>query len=346
MNRIIYLLLLLCCIRVNAQVITITYSRDKIKECKVEGSNITSVTSINDTLDYTGRITEIEIMERPKIMIRNKEGNDVPNPVPHKVTINGGPLTFINEDKTTSNTIKCSDKNTKTLKSEITLREGEIIRFYRDSILVGTIVIKEKELSASDIVKKISCTPIYVDKQICDFKERISVFRKDTLASFKYKLNGCEKIKIENVRLQYSDKEIPIELSENKELSFEINPAYLLKDTTYNVTLLYDVVDHNDLANNSILIFKIKSPFEYGGYSTWEFVIGLTVSLIVILLVLMVCLRFYIKRKFKGAKCYEDTYTQKKYKILCNDEPQIGNLSNRPGECRTADGYIYRFKRR
>lgn len=341
MKNIFYLLFLFCCIRLNAQVLTITFSGDSVKDCQIAG-----ISSVNGTLDYIGRVTYIEIKESPAVTTK-KDGKTVFVPVSHQVTINGGnPIKFLRKDGTTKNSINCGEINSMPLASEITLREGEIISCYRGSKVVGTIVIKEKELSAYDIVKKISCTKIHFDKQICNFKDRISVFSKDTLASFKYKLNGCEKIKIENVRLQYSDKEIPIELSEKKELSFEINPAYLLKDTIYNVTLLYDVVDHKDLANKSILIFKIKSPFEHRGYSTWEIVIGITVLLIVILLLLRVCLRFYIKRKFKQAKCYVDNNTQKKYKICCIDEPQIGDLSNHSGECKTVDGYIYRFERR
>ena len=324
MNRIIYLLLLLCCIRVNAQVITITYSGDKIKECKVEGSNLTSVTSINDTLDYKGQVTKVSIKEDPNLGASQE----------HSIIVGGLVQTY----KGGSTTINCQYSNSKDLNSAITLKEGEKITCKRGNDVIGVIVVKEKNLSPQDILKTIVSKPIYP-------KKSAYTFEKDSTTSFSCLLKGIDKIKTENISVICNEKKISYQFDKEK-LSFNINPLELQKDSTYDVYLIFDVSGHKELANSKILLFSVTSHFEHGGWSTYEIAIAVVVFLIVILLIALVFLHFYIKRKFKGAKCYVDTYTQKKYKILCNDEPQIGNLSNCPGECRTADGYIYRFKRR
>lgn len=324
MNRIIYLLLLLCCIRVNAQVITITYSGDKIKECKVEGPNLTSVTSINDTLDYKGQVTRVSIKEEPKLQTSQE----------HSIIVGGLVQTYQGE----STTINCHTSNSKDLKSAITLKEGEKIMCKRGNDVIGVIVVKEKNSSPQDILKTIVSKPIYPQKSAYTFE-------KDSTTSFSCLLKGIDKIKTENISVICNEKKISYQFDKEK-LSFNINPLELQKDSTYDVYLIFDVSGHKEFANSKILLFSVTSHFEHGGWSIYEIAIAVVVFLIVILLIALVFLHFYIKRKFKGAKCYEDTYTQKKYKILCNDEPQIGNLSNRPGECRTADGYIYRFKRR
>lgn len=324
MNRIIYLLFLLCCIRVNAQVITITYSGDKIKECKVEGSNLTAVTSINDTLDYKGQVTKVSIKEEP-ILGASQEHSIIVGDLVQ--TYQGG-----------STTINCLNSNSKDLNSAITLKEGEKIMCKRGNDVVGVIVVKEKNLSPQDILKTIVSKPIYPQKSSYTFE-------KDSTTSFSCLLKGLDKIKTENISVICNEKKISYQFDKEK-LSFNINPLELQKDSTYDVYLIFDVSGHKELANSKILLFSVTSHFEHGGWSIYEIAIAVVVFLIVILLIALVFLHFHIKRKFKGAKCYEDTYTQKKYKILCNDEPQIGNLSNRPGECRTTDGYIYRFARR
>lgn len=320
MNRIIYLLLLLCCIRVNAQVITITYSGDKIKECKVEGSNLTSVTSINDTLDYRGQVTNVSIKEEPNLGASQEHSIIVGDLVQ---TYQGG-----------STTINCHTSNSKDLNSPITLKGGEKIMCKRGNDVIGVIVVKEKNLSPQDILKTIVSEPIYP-------KKSAYTFEKDSTTSFSCLLKGIDKIKTENISVICNEKKISYQFDKEK-LSFNINPLELQKDSTYDVYLIFDVSGHQELANSKILLFSVTSHFEHGGRSIYE----IAIAVVVFLIIALVFLHFYIKRKFKGAKCYEDTYTQKKYKILCNDEPQIGNLSNRPGECRTADGYIYRFKRR
>lgn len=320
MNRIIYLLLLLCCIRVNAQVITITYSGDKIKECKVEGSNLTSVTSINDTLDYRGQVTNVSIKEEPNLGAAQEHSIIVGDLVQ---TYQGG-----------STTINCHTSNSKDLNSPITLKGGEKIMCKRGNDVIGVIVVKEKNLSPQDILKTIVSEPIYP-------KKSAYTFEKDSTTSFSCLLKGIDKIKTENISVICNEKKISYQFDKEK-LSFNINPLELQKDSTYDVYLIFDVSGHQELANSKILLFSVTSHFEHGGRSIYE----IAIAVVVFLIIALVFLHFYIKRKFKGAKCYKDTYTQKKYKILCNDEPQIGNLSNRPGECRTADGYIYRFKRR
>lgn len=321
MNRIICLLLLLCCIRVNAQVITITYSGDKIKECKVEGSNLTSVTSINGTLDYRGQVTKVLIKEEP-ILGTSQE---------HSIIVGGLVQTY----QGGSTTITCRNYTSKDLNSPITLKGGDKIMCKRGSDVIGVIVVKEKNLSPQDILKTIVSKPIYP-------KKSAYTFEKDSTTSFSCLLKGIDKIKTENISVICNEKKISYQFDKEK-LSFNINPLELQKDSTYDVYLIFDVSGHKELANSKILLFSVTSHFEHGGWSIYEIAIAVVVFLIIAALLF---LHFYIKRKFKGAKCYEDTYTQKKYKILCNDEPQIGNLSNRPGECRTADGYIYRFKRR
>lgn len=320
MNRIICLLLLLCCIRVNAQVITITYSGDKIKECKVKGSNLTSVTSINDTLDYRGQVTKVSIKEEPNLGSSEEHSIIVGDLVQ---TYQGG-----------STTINCHTSNSKDLNSPITLKGGEKIMCKRGNDVIGVIVVKEKNLSPQDILKTIVSEPIYP-------KKSAYTFEKDSTTSFSCLLKGIDKIKTENISVICNEKKISYQFDKEK-LSFNINPLELQKDSTYDVYLIFDVSGHQELANSKILLFSVTSHFEHGGRSIYE----IAIAVVVFLIIALVFLHFYIKRKFKGAKCYEDTYTQKKYKILCNDEPQIGNLSNRPGECRTADGYIYRFKRR
>ena len=321
MNRIICLLLLLCCIRVNAQVITITYSGDKIKECKVEGSNLTSVTSINDTLDYKGQVTKVSIKEDPNLGTSQE----------HSIIVGGLVQTY----QGGSTTITCRNYTSKDLNSPITLKGGDKIMCKRGNDVIGVIVVKEKNLSPQDILKTIVSKPIYP-------KKSAYTFEKDSTTSFSCLLKGIDKIKTENISVICNEKKISYQFDKEK-LSFNINPLELQKDSTYDVYLIFDVSGHKELANSKILLFSVTSHFEHGGWSIYEIAIAVVVFLIIAALLF---LHFYIKRKFKGAKCYEDTYTQKKYKILCNDEPQIGNLSNRPGECRTADGYIYRFKRR
>lgn len=321
MNRIICLLLLLCCIRVNAQVITITYSGDKIKECKVEGSNLTSVTSINDTLDYRGQVTKVLIKEDPNLGTSQE----------HSIIVGGLVQTY----QGGSTTITCKNYTSKDLNSPITLKGGDKIMCKRGNDVIGVIVVKEKNLSPQDILKTIVSKPIYP-------KKSAYTFEKDSTTSFSCLLKGIDKIKTENISVICNEKKISYQFDKEK-LSFNINPLELQKDSTYDVYLIFDVSGHEELANSKILLFSVTSHFEHGGWSIYEIAIAVVVFLIIAALLF---LHFYIKRKFKGAKCYEDTYTQKKYKILCNDEPQIGNLSNRPGECRTADGYIYRFKRR
>lgn len=321
MNRIICLLLLLCCIRVNAQVITITYSGDKIKECKVEGSNLTSVTSINDTLDYRGQVTKVLIKEEPNLGTSQE----------HSIIVGGLVQTY----QGGSTTITCKNYTSKDLNSPITLKGGDKIMCKRGNDVIGVIVVKEKNLSPQDILKTIVSKPIYP-------KKSAYTFEKDSTTSFSCLLKGIDKIKTENISVICNEKKISYQFDKEK-LSFNINPLELQKDSTYDVYLIFDVSGHKELANSKILLFSVTSHFEHGGWSIYEIAIAVVVFLIIAALLF---LHFYIKRKFKGAKCYEDTYTQKKYKILCNDEPQIGNLSNRPGECRTADGYIYRFKRR
>lgn len=321
MNRIICLLLLLCCIRVNAQVITITYSGDKIKECKVEGSNLTSVTSINDTLDYRGQVTKVLIKEEPNLGTSQE----------HSIIVGGLVQTY----QGGSTTITCRNYTSKDLNSPITLKGGDKIMCKRGDDVIGVIVVKEKNLSPQDILKTIVSKPIYP-------KKSAYTFEKDSTTSFSCLLKGIDKIKTENISVICNEKKISYQFDKEK-LSFNINPLELQKDSTYDVYLIFDVSGHKELANSKILLFSVTSHFEHGGWSIYEIAIAVVVFLIIAALLF---LHFYIKRKFKGAKCYEDTYTQKKYKILCNDEPQIGNLSNRPGECRTADGYIYRFKRR
>ena len=157
MNRIIYLLFLLCCIRVNAQVITITYSGDKIKECKVEGSNLTAVTSINDTLDYKGQVTKVSIKEEP-ILGASQE---------HSIIVGGLVQTY----QGGSTTIKCQNSNSKDLNSAITLKEGEKIICKRGNDVVGVIVVKEKNLSPQDILKTIVSKPIYPQKSSYTFEK-------------------------------------------------------------------------------------------------------------------------------------------------------------------------------
>lgn len=321
MNRIICLLLLLCCIRVNAQVITITYSGDKIKECKVEGSNLTSVTSINDTLDYRGQVTKVLIKEEPNLGTSQE----------HSIIVGGLVQTY----QGGSTTITCKNYTSKDLNYPITLKGGDKIMCKRGNDVIGVIVVKEKNLSPQDILKTIVSKPI-------NPKKSAYTFEKDSTTSFSCLLKGIDKIKTENISVICNEKKISYQFDKEK-LSFNINPLELQKDSTYDVYLIFDVSGHKELANSKILLFSVTSHFEHGGWSIYEITIAVVVFLIIAALLF---LHFYIKRKFKGAKCYEDTYTQKKYKILCNDEPQIGNLSNRPGECRTADGYIYRFKRR
>lgn len=317
MKKILYLLLCLSCLQVNAQTLTVNYS-NSIVTCTITKEDGTMINSLNDTIDYHGEIKKVAFTETPMLSKR----------VYHYISVNGINIVTMWGQK----------DNEKYLSPPCTLRSGERLICKRDNEIIGTIIIKE-ELSIKELIGKVR--PKLTNPKNASFE-----FSKDTISSFICLLEGLNKLKSDtaNCHVLCNDREIPFNINDDT-IYFNLNPRNLEKDTLYPVKFVYDIKNQPEYANNEVLLYQVKSPFERK--PTTLTVILLSVSGVVLLFVIIFFIWKHIKKtKFKNSTIFKCAEYSKQFKIICNEKPKIGDISNKGGECLTENGLVIRSKKK
>lgn len=236
MKKILYLLLCLSCLQVNAQTLTVNYFGDKVT-CTITKEDGTKINSLNDTIDYHGEIRKVAFNETPTL----------PAIASHNISVNGVNIATLQGKKSKSTN----------LTQPRTLRPGESLISKRDSQKIGTIIIKEEELSIKELIGKVR--PKLTNPKNASFE-----FSKDTISSFTCLLEGLNKLKSDtaNCHILCNGKEISFSIKDDT-ISFNLNPTDLEKDTLYHVKFVYGIKNHPEYAKNEVLLYKVKSPFEH-----------------------------------------------------------------------------------
>ena len=316
MKKILYLLLCLSCLQVNAQTLTVNYFGDKVT-CTITKEDGTKINSLNDTIDYHGEIRKVAFNETPTL----------PAIASHNISVNGVNIATLQGKKSKSTN----------LTQPRTLRPGESLISKRDSQKIGTIIIKEEELSIKELIGKVR--PKLTNPKNASFE-----FSKDTISSFTCLLEGLNKLKSDtaNCHILCNGKEISFSIKDDT-ISFNLNPTDLEKDTLYHVKFVYGIKNHPEYAKNEVLLYKVKSPFEHKS----SILILVSVFGVVLLFGIVFLLWGFIKKtKFKNSTIFVCTKYGKQFRIICNEKPKIGDISNKRGECLTENGLIIRSKKK
>ena len=316
MKKILYLLLCLSCLQVNAQTLTVNYFGDKVT-CTITKEDGTKINSLNDTIDYHGEIRKVAFNETPTL----------PAIASHNISVNGVNIATLQGKKSKSTN----------LTQPRTLRPGESLICKRDSQKIGTIIIKEEELSIKELIGKVR--PKLTNPKNASFE-----FSKDTISSFTCLLEGLNKLKSDtaNCHILCNGKEISFSIKDDT-ISFNLNPTDLEKDTLYYVKFVYGIKNHPEYAKNEVLLYKVKSPFEHKS----SILILVSVFGVVLLFGIVFLLWGFIKKtKFKNSTIFVCTKYGKQFRIICNEKPKTGDISNKRGECLTENGLIIRSKKK
>lgn len=208
MKKILYLLLCLSCLQVNAQTLTVNYFGDKVT-CTITKEDGTKINSLNDTIDYHGEIRKVAF----------NETTTLPAIASHNISVNGVNIATLQGKKSKSTN----------LTQPRTLRPGESLICKRNSQKIGTIIIKEEELSIKELIGKVR--PKLTNPKNASFE-----FSKDTISSFTCLLEGLNKLKSDtaNCHILCNGKEISFSIKDDT-ISFNLNPTDLEKDTLYHV---------------------------------------------------------------------------------------------------------------
>lgn len=133
MKKILYLLLCLSCLQVNAQILTVNYSENTVT-CTITKEDSTIINSLNGTIDYHGVIKKVGF----------KEATNLKTTQTYVISVNGVDIA----------TLRGKNSNSMNLTPPCTLRPGEKLICKRGTRQIGTIIIKE-ELSIKELIGKV-----------------------------------------------------------------------------------------------------------------------------------------------------------------------------------------------
>lgn len=311
MKKILYLLLCLSCLQVNAQTLTVNYSNNEVT-CTIKKKDGTIINSLNNTIDYHGVIDSVFIIEKPRCSTI----------VPHAICF----------DKKTVITINAAEEAGTNLDPIRTLKSGDILICKRESQEIGIIKIK----AIKELIGKVR--PKLTNPKNASFE-----FSKDTISSFTCLLEGLNKLKsdIANCHVFCNGREIPFSINDET-ISFNLNPTDLEKDTLYQVKFVYDIKNQPKYANNEVLLYQVKSPFEH---KSSILILESVFSVVLLFVIVFLLWKFIKKAKFKNSTIFICAKYSKQFKIICNNKPKIGDISNKGGECLTENGLVIRSKK-
>lgn len=317
MKKILYLLLCLSCLQVNAQILTVNYSENTVT-CTITKEDSTIINSLNGTIDYHGVIKKVGF----------KEATNLKTIQTHVISVNGVDIA----------TLRGKNSNSMNLTPPCTLRPGEKLICKRGTQQIGTI-IKKEELSIKELIGKVRL-------KLTNPKNASFEFSKDTISSFTCLLEGLNKLKSDtaNCHILCNGREIPFSINDET-ISFNLNPTDLEKDTLYQVKFVYDIKKQPKYANNEVLLYQVKSPFEHKS-SILILVLVSVFGVVLLFGIVFLLWRFVKKTKFKNSTIFVCTKYGKQFRIICNEKPKIGDISNKRGECLTENGLIIRSKKK
>lgn len=317
MKKIIFIILLLISVQGYSQTAVFEISGDKIA-CKVynDKDSLLAESDEDGGIYYEGRITKVKFIENP--ILSESKG--------HTFTIDETPFEFIKKENI--NSLFGKSMNEANLKNAIDLIPESEIKI-NNRIYNFTIRIKKKvELKPEDVEKKVEVSYLN-DDTVFTFKN------KDT-HTFKCGIKYPDYISLDNVRIEIDNRTQKIIFYKDKDsLEYTVDPKVISDTDLTNVYLIFDAT-YNDqkikgIKRHIATVTKEIKPFPFVASAI---VLGLVVATFLIIYIIK-------RRKWSKAKVFEDIKNQIRIKVLCENQPQIGDIANIVGIIETADGVIY-----
>lgn len=316
MKRSLVILLLLVSFQAFSQTAKFILSGEKVI-CEIyKKDSLVAQSDQHGVLDYWKQITRIEFIEQPLLAESQK----------HTFYIGGVLLKFRNK---TQDGIWGKEKNNAELEAPITIQPGNVIKISNGHNSF-VIKIKEEQKSAADIKNDTSISYINGKPRFVLTNNEPHELKFDIVCSNK-------DVEISNIKILIDNSKQEIQIEENEAISYKVDPKNI-KDSA-NICVLFDA-KYKDQS------FKeIKKHVATISKDTKINSIILVIAVIIFIVFIYLLKKLINRRKWSKATIIEDA-NNNRIRILCDNQPQIGDVADIEGKIETATGIVYETSRK
>lgn len=321
MKRSLVILLLLVSFQAFSQTARFILSGKKVV-CEICDNNkkIVAKSDQHGILDYCKQITTIEFKEDPSL----GEGKY------HTFTIGGIGLEF----KSNKQSLWGKDSNTGELSTPVTIQPGDEIRInneHNDFI----IKIKEEQISRKYIIDSVQVS--YTNNEDNSF-----IFTNKEPHKFKCTIaynNADINISDIKVLINNSEQKVQTQKKHGKNIiTYEVDPKNI--QDTCEVHLSFNAkYKEQNFENIDLSIATISKDVK-----TYP-IIFIIIACIFIGFIVYLSKRFFNRCKWNKATIIKDADNNARIRILCDNQPRIGDVADVAGKIRTATGIVYETSR-
>lgn len=323
MKRSLVILLFLVSFQAFSQTAKFILSGTKVV-CEIYDNNKKLVVKSDQdgVLDYCKKqITRIEFLENPKLSQKKN----------HTFTIGGTILEFKKQNEN-KKSLWGKEGGGAELKTPVTIQYGDEIKInngYND------FIIKAKEaprLSTKDIISDL--TVLYTNN------ENSFIFTDNKPRQFECSIvcNNKEVI-ISNFRILVDSVEQKVCTQDNQIITYNVDPKNI--QDTVDVHLLFNAKYKDQSFDNIDLTIATISK----DIKTYSNVLSI-IAFILIGLIAFLFKRYFNRRKWNKATVIGDANNYTRIRILCDNQPQIGDVADIEGKIKTATGIVYETSRK